>query len=775
MPPGQLAKSFPPKGYTGKRGVYPPLTQVTNWVGYRGDHNIAIRLPPGVVGIDVDAYDGKAGAATLASLDSQLGPWTAPTEPLIRSTSRDDTLSGIYLFKAELLPETRWRGELGPGIDLVHAGHRYVMAAPSVHPTTGRRYRWLQTGDRLGRDTVVSLPRPEGLATLAPAWLERATRPVYIDHSVVPTSDMRFAVGEYGTNYGLGALRQETQLLRRVWDANGSFNNQLNRSAFALGQLVAGRELYAEHAEAELFEVMAELGVPEDQIKTFWSGFNSGMEQPRARQPVARPVAGGHPEQPEVDLLAFSRTDLGNAERVAALFTGRLGWSHGRGWMWYDGSRWRVDNGNTRANRGAQEIARLLKQAIQEADRNGDFSKDERGDSAELKKWHAFAHSNGSDGRLRAMLNQAKSLPEISIEDEWLDADPNRLATPGGVIDLRTGDLTAATPSQYVTRITAVPYEPDTACPDWMAFLDWFTGSDPDLIDYFQLVAGSALIGSNQIQAAYWLHGEGSTGKSTFCNTLRNVLGDYAATAQTDLLAFRPASNSGHTDSLAYLAGARYVLIPEIPKGWRLNESLFKQLTGGDAVQASFKGKPTFEFVPKFTMVMYGNERPNIQDSSSGTWRRLKLVETRVHVPKGQQVHNYWDVLVDKEGPGILAWMVKGAMRLLAGDRMEDPATIVEAVARFRDSQDDVKSFVLDSLDFGSAKRISNRDLWTLHQRWVEAGGSPLARDAQRLGNQVMDYATREGQPVERPLNAFKYGNGARVRGLRGVGAAPAM
>lgn len=280
MPRGKLAKRFPPNGYTGKRGIFPPRSQVDGWVRSRGDYNISIRLPEGVLGIDVDAYEGKQGGQTLAGLVAELGQWTGPT---IRSTSRGDGVSGIYLFRAEL-PEGRgWRGELGPGIELVHFGLRYVTAAPSIHPRTGNRYRWLDAANE-----VVQLPPPERLATLPPAWIERASRPLLV--SVEPDDTSRkFPEGQSGSKYGIQALRHELATLRRVWDANvEAFNPQLNRSAFALGQLAAGGELDADHARGQLDTLLSELGAPADQWRTLESGFTSGTGSPRRA-----------PEQPE--------------------------------------------------------------------------------------------------------------------------------------------------------------------------------------------------------------------------------------------------------------------------------------------------------------------------------------------------------------------------------------------------------------------------------------------------------------------------------------------
>ncbi len=111
-------KGPPPSGYTGHEGTDPTDDQVADWVAKRGDRNLALRLPKNMVGIDVDAYDGKAGGETLDVLESELG---SLPETWV-STARMDGISGIRFFR---VPEQfRPGGDLTGGIELVWHGHR---------------------------------------------------------------------------------------------------------------------------------------------------------------------------------------------------------------------------------------------------------------------------------------------------------------------------------------------------------------------------------------------------------------------------------------------------------------------------------------------------------------------------------------------------------------------------------------------------------------------------------------------------------------------------
>ena len=162
LPPGQ--KWPPPKGWTGAGAPMADLEQVRRWIRSDPGANIALRLPDGVIGIDLDLYPDPSKdhpeAERLAAWDALLGELgTLPESP--RATSRDDGVSGIRLYRvpagwkaAGILPgapvceghplpgdrDARPGDTVSPG-EVIQHHHRYMVAPPSAHPS-GRRYRW---------------------------------------------------------------------------------------------------------------------------------------------------------------------------------------------------------------------------------------------------------------------------------------------------------------------------------------------------------------------------------------------------------------------------------------------------------------------------------------------------------------------------------------------------------------------------------------------------------------------------------------------------------
>lgn len=169
------AKWPPPSGYTGWTGIEPSGADVQTWVdGPQAAGNIALRLPFGAYGLDVDDYAGKTGGAALAAAVERLGP--LPATWVV--SSRDDGVSGIRLFRAVLPIGRRWRDEPaghGAGIEAIHFGHRYAVTWPSTHPETGRKYVWRRPDGMAEWDGEV--PRLDGLPEMPAVWVEALSEP----------------------------------------------------------------------------------------------------------------------------------------------------------------------------------------------------------------------------------------------------------------------------------------------------------------------------------------------------------------------------------------------------------------------------------------------------------------------------------------------------------------------------------------------------------------------------------------------------------------------
>ena len=122
------------------------------------------------------------------------------------------------------------------------------------------------------------------------------------------------------TKYAQAALSNELRLLQSA--SNGTRNDQLNRSAFALGQLIGAGLLDRFDVESDLTRVALELGLTEAETRaTIKSGIEAGMSEPRAIRDKATPGKQGptqHAGQND-PLMALIESAAQSEDRKSAL------------------------------------------------------------------------------------------------------------------------------------------------------------------------------------------------------------------------------------------------------------------------------------------------------------------------------------------------------------------------------------------------------------------------------------------------------------------------
>lgn len=229
--------------------------RIRAWWERNPDHLVGIPTE-GLLVVDLDDRPGKPPAWAAWWALAEPHGWDPTTTPMIGTPS-----GGVHIYWEQ--PEgVRLRnsvGKLAPGID-TRADGGYCIAAGSRLPD-GRVYELLD-------------PCPAVLP-VAPGWLvdllaEARPRPV----------TRLTGAGPENTPYGLQAL--EGELGRLALAPEGTRNDNLVRAAFRVGQLVAGGELSAYHADEALTAVALRIGLsPSEAAGTIRSGMTSGACSPR--------------------------------------------------------------------------------------------------------------------------------------------------------------------------------------------------------------------------------------------------------------------------------------------------------------------------------------------------------------------------------------------------------------------------------------------------------------------------------------------------------------
>jgi len=303
-----------------------------------------------------------------------------------------------------------------------------------------------------------------------------------------------------------------------------------------------------------------------------------------------------------------------------------------------------------------------------------------------------------SHPRLKAVWQTAVVRMDAAQVDEF-DANPQLLGTPGGVVDLRTGGGRPATVSDRVTLQTAfTPAPSGVSAPRWQDFLAQVFDGDVEMVEFIQRMFGSALVGDVSPQKFVVLYGHGANGKSVLRDVMGRLLGSYTATASAKV--FMQSHSDRHPTEIASFAGKRLVLASEVPAGRSWNDTLLKDLTGGEKMTARKMHKDEFSFTPCATLIFTANTLPSFHGAQEAMLRRVLLVEMSRKFSADEQDPNLAARLLNDEGPAILGWMIEGARKFLANGGgvkgLGIPKAITDATQKYFEEEDIVLQFLIE-------------------------------------------------------------------------------
>lgn len=332
-----------------------------------------------------------------------------------------------------------------------------------------------------------------------------------------------------------------------------------------------------------------------------------------------------------------------------------------------------------------------------------------------------------SRGGIAAMVMLSKGSPGVtSTGDEW-DAEPNVLNTKSGLLTFPSLHIRPTRKTDMVTTMLPVEVDPEATCPLWDGFLQRVFDGDAEYIAYMQRLAGLCLLGHTSGEHMFFLYGDGANGKSVFVNTIFELLGDdLATTLPATALATRRSTSDEY--KLATLPGKRLAVANEVSEGSRLDESLIKNMTGGDRMTVRMINKEPVEFRPTATILMVGNHKPIITGTDGGIWRRVQMVPFTVTIPE-EEKDPHLAAKFKAEYPGILWWALQGAAEFARTSKMPPCSVVDRDTQRFRGESDVIAQFVEESCTVDVEASVTFTDLYGVYSEWCRwSNEKPLSK-----------------------------------------------
>lgn len=339
----------------------------------------------------------------------------------------------------------------------------------------------------------------------------------------------------------------------------------------------------------------------------------------------------------------------------------------------------------------------------------------------------------------------------VLAEPDDFDGNPYLLGLPGSqVLDLTTRQRRPMLASDMVTRVAGA--HPDLDDPTAALYLRQLVQAmwpDESLREYVRAATAYTLTGSVHEERMFVLfdaedgHPQGRRGKSTFLDTLRQAMGDYAMQAPDSLLVYRK-TEAIPTD-IAGLKGRRLAWANELPDSAPLDEARVKQIVSTGAVAARFMRQDYFTFQPTHHVWVTTNTLPSVRDTGEGIWRRLTLI------PVSAGLHTAAVCDLDGEpailsqlphDPAFQAALLRWALPALHTSISDVPGVTRSLTETHRANQDAyglffAESFVISDTPGRPADgAVTRKQLWQMFLDW-----SAEDRERTALRNQRRLYS----------------------------------
>lgn len=412
---------------------------------------------------------------------------------------------------------------------------------------------------------------------------------------------------------------------------------------------------------------------------------------------------------------AYPLTDIGSSKLFADMYRNELRFVPEIGlYFYYNGMIWKKDAGGVYVRRLAKKFAiSTVRQA------NG-ISDDETR-KAYVKYYNKFNNYNAREKLVR----DAQTV--YLIEYAEFDNKPELYNCKNGTFNLKTGELQPHDPNDLLTQMSNVQYVPGAACERWERYISEVMQGDEQSRNLLQMIAGYCLSGSTKFECFFILYGKKTrNGKGTYNSTMMKMHGDYAKVLNPESLSVKNfySNSEAPNESIASLAGARYVCVSEPGEGLILNSDLVKTLTGGDPVKARFLRQNSFVYIPSFKIVINTNFLPKILDSTLFDSDRLVLLNFNSHFDVISRDNTLKDIFTKPENlSGIFNWCYEGYKKLEDKKGFQMPEKSKVLFDKYREESDTIMLFFRESLGKSEGSRVKLKAVFDRYKDWAKDNG----------------------------------------------------
>lgn len=316
------------------------------------------------------------------------------------------------------------------------------------------------------------------------------------------------------------------------------------------------------------------------------------------------------------------------------------------------------------------------------------------------------------------ILDQLRGRHTVSQDD--MGGPPKHVPVRNGVLEVhpRETELKPHSPDYRFLGAVTTEYDPEAECPQFRAFLNDVVQTDAQRKKLQEYAGYTLMHWALPHHKALFLVGPTASGKSTFLDTIRAVLGDNTVVSLT------PQELTGERFAGAELFQSWANFRNDIPSSLIEDTGAFKEITAGDSIKAEEKFKDPFRFEPNAKHLFSANQLPDAETDDEAFYRRVLLVPFPSSVPREERDPHLDDKL-QSELSGVLNWMLAGLQRLLQQGRFTADRTPGETQRTWEKWGNTVDRFREICLEKSDGAELPKRKAYDAYHEFCEAESLP--------------------------------------------------
>jgi len=343
----------------------------------------------------------------------------------------------------------------------------------------------------------------------------------------------------------------------------------------------------------------------------------------------------------------------------------------------------------------------------------------------------------------------------------------NYVHLANGVIVFKdnNADLLPFTPDLYSRNYCPIAFDETAKCDGFLNELLLPAVSEDNAL-IIQKYVGLCLLGNNLIQRFLILEGLPERGKTTLALIIQKLIG------QMNVTELRTRHLSERFELYRYLKKSLLIGV-DVP-GKFLSEKgtyVIKGLVGGDYFDAEQKGgNDNFQMQGNFCIVITANTHLQVKlDGDIGAWKRRLLICRFEGPTPAKKIPNFADILIEKEGSGILNWALHGLSLLLKdieqyGD-IQMPASQEGVVDALLAESDSLRHFLTNRVERDDHLDLSTSEIVEVYAEYCPSMGwnpKPITVVYRELEGLMLElFGTAKAHSIKR--------DGKSIKGFRRV------